>query len=127
MENIGIYSHFGPYFKALRKEKKITLRQFCKTAAADPGNISKMERSVWPPPQDRAILERYAETLGVERGTDEWYQFFDLAAVDCGIVPHDLMSDDKVVEMLPAFFRTLRGQRPTEAEMREVAEKIRRS
>ena len=127
MENIGNYSNFGSYFKALRKEKKITLRQFCKAAAADPGNISKLERSVWPPPQDRAILERYAETLGVERGTDEWYQFFDLAAADCGIVPHDLMSDEKVVEMLPVFFRTLRGQKPTEAEMREVAEKIKRS
>ncbi len=127
MDNIGVHNCFGSFFRALRKEKKITLRQFCKTAAADPGNISKMERSVWPPPQDRAILERYAKTLGIAEGTDEWYQFFDLAAADCGIVPHDLMSDEKVVEMLPAFFRTLRGQKPTEAEMREVAEKIRRS
>jgi len=127
MENIGSYKHFGPFFKALRKEKKITLRQFCKTALADPGNISKMERSVWPPPQDNEILGRYASALGVKKGTDEWYQFSDLAGADCGIIPRDLMSDEKVVEMLPVFFRTLRGRKPTEAEMRKVAEKIRRS
>ena len=127
MENIGSYKHFGPFFKALRKEKEIILRQFCKTASADPGNISKMERGVWPPPQDTEILERYAETLEIKKGTDEWYQFFDLAAADCGIVPRDLLSDERVVEMLPVFFRTLRGQKPTEAEMRNMAEKIRRS
>ncbi len=125
MENIGSYKHFGPYFKALRKEKEITLRQFCRKAAADPGNISKMERGVWPPPQDRLILERYSAALGVKEGSDEWYQFFDLAAADRGIVPQDLMTDKKVVEMLPVFFRTLRGQKPTEAEMKNLAELIR--
>lgn len=127
MENVGSYKHFGPFFKALRKERKITLRQFCKTALADPGNISKMERSIWAPPQDNEILGRYASALGVKEGTDEWYQFCDLASADCGIVPRDLMSDEKVVEMLPVFFRTLRGRKPTETEMRKVAEKIRRS
>jgi len=35
---------FGAYFKALRKEKRITLRAFCEAAGADPGNISRMER-----------------------------------------------------------------------------------
>lgn len=127
MQNIGSYKHFGLFFKAIRKEKKITLRQFCKVASADPGNISKMERSVWPPPQDKQILERYARALEIKEGSDEWYHFFDLAAADCGIVPQDLMEDEKVVEMLPVFFRTLRGQKPTEEEMKDLAELIRRS
>ncbi len=127
MEKVGSYKHFGPLFKDLRKEKKITLRQFCLKAGADPGNISKMERGVCPPPQDNEILERYATALEIKEGCDEWYQFYDLAAADRGIIPRDLMDDKKVAEMLPVFFRTLRGQKPTEAEMRNIAEMIRRS
>jgi hypothetical protein len=80
-----------------------------------------------PPPQDVDILERYAKALGVMAGSDEWYTFFDLAAADRGIIPKDLMSDHEVVKMLPAFFRTLRGQKPTEEEMAKLADKIRKS
>jgi transcriptional regulator with XRE-family HTH domain len=118
---------FGPLLKELRKQKRITLREFCKRANADPGNVSRIERGIWPPPQDGAILERYAHALGIKEGTDEWYRFFDSAAVDCGIVPRDIMDDDEVVKMLPVFFRTLRGTKPTEAEMRALVEKIRKS
>jgi len=79
------------------------------------------------PPQDPDILERYAKALEIEVGSDDWYAFFDLAAANRGIIPKDLMSDRDVVEMLPAFFRTLRGQKPTEEEMRNLAAKIKRS
>ena len=58
---------FGPFFKEQRTIKRITLREFCKLADADPGNISKLERGVWPPPQDREILERYAKALKIEK------------------------------------------------------------
>jgi len=80
-----------------------------------------------PPPQDTEILERYAKALGVKAGSDDWYVFFDLAAADRGIIPKDLMADHEVVKLLPAFFRTLRGQKPTEEEMTKLADKIRRS
>lgn len=120
----GIFRHFGEYLKALRFEKRITLREFCKRAQADPGNISKMERGIWPPPQDSDILERYAAALGISKGTDEWYRFSDLAAADRGIIPKDILSDREVVKMLPVFFRTLRGQKPTEKEMRALIEKL---
>ena len=115
---------FSAMFQELRKAKRITLRAFCEKAEADPGNISRMERGRMPPPQDRDILSRYAKALKISEGSDEWYLFFDLAAVDCGIIPHDLMSDDDLVKQLPAFFRTLRGQKPTEDELRKVVEKI---
>ena len=80
-----------------------------------------------PPPQDREILSRYATALDVKEGSDEWYLFFDLAAADRGIIPQDIMDDDELVRELPAFFRTLRGQKPTEDEMRRVIEKIKKS
>ncbi|MFH1702988.1 MAG: helix-turn-helix transcriptional regulator [Nitrospirota bacterium] len=123
----GEHNSFGEFFKSLRKKKRITLREFCIRASADPANISRLERSAMPPPQDTEILERYAKALDIEGGSNDWYTFFDLAAANRGIIPKDLMSDHEVVKMLPAFFRTLRGQKPTEDEMRKLADKIRRS
>ena len=121
------HSNFASFFKALRKGSRITLRAFCDVAVADPGNISRMERWAIPPPQDREILTRYATALGLKDGSNELYLFFDLAAADRGIIPQDIMDDQELVKELPAFFRTLRGQKPTEAEMLKVIEKIRKS
>ena len=117
----------GNFSKAFGKKKRITLREFCIRASADPANISRLERSAMPPPQDTEILERYAKALDIKGGSNDWYTFFDLAAANRGIIPKDLMSDHEVVKMLPAFFRTLRDQKPTEDEMRKLADKIRRS
>jgi len=124
---IDKYKSFGIFFKSLRKKKRITLREFCLQASADPANISRLERGTMPPPQDIDILERYAKALEIEVGSDDWYRFFDLAAADRGIIPKDLMSDHEIVEMLPVFFRTLRGQKPTEEEMLKLVAKIKKS
>ena len=123
----GESKSFGDFFKSLRKKKRITLREFCIKASADPANISRLERGAMPPPQDTDILERYATTLGIKAGSDDWYTFFDLAAADRGIIPKDIMSDSEVVKMLPSFFRTLRGQKPTKEEMRKLADKIKKT
>lgn len=127
MSNFEGYKSFGEFFKGLRKKKRVTLRDFCLRASADPANISRLERGAMPPPQDPDILERYAKALGLKTGSNDWYTFFDLAAADRGIIPKDIMSNREVVEMLPAFFRTLRGQKPTEDEMRKLAAKIKKS
>jgi transcriptional regulator with XRE-family HTH domain len=119
------HTEFGRFFASLRQRNGLTLREFCKNAGADPANISRMERGVMPPPKRREILERYALALGIESGSDDWYEFFDLAAANQGMVPKDLMTDSELVKALPLFFRTLRGEKPTPEEMRRVAEKIR--
>ena len=119
--------HFGPYLKELRKLGRVTLRQFCAEANADPGNISKIERGLWPPPQDHEILERYARALNIKEGSDEWYKFFDNAAADRGILPQDLMSDKDVVEALPVLFRTLRREKPSSDDLDSLVRKLRRS
>ncbi|HWH91561.1 MAG TPA: helix-turn-helix transcriptional regulator [Candidatus Binatia bacterium] len=118
------HKNFAQFFKSLRKESRITLRDFCEKAGADPGNISRLERGALIPPRDRSILSRYAQALGVKESTDEWYLFFDLAAADRGMIPHDIMEDREVAARLPAFFRTLRGQKPTEKELRKLIEKL---
>lgn len=115
---------FAEFFKSLRKESRTTLRDFCERAGADPGNISRLERGALVPPQDRSILARYAEALGIAEGSDNWYLFFDLAAADRGMIPHDIMQNRELAARLPAFFRTLRGQKPTEKELRKVIEKL---
>jgi hypothetical protein len=40
------------------------------------------------------------------------------------MIPHDIMENRQLAERLPAFFRTLRGQKPTEKELRKVIEKL---
>lgn len=118
---------FGRFFEALRQRNRFTLREFCRRAEADPGNISRMERGAMLPPKSPEILAHYATTLGLKKGSEEWQAFFDLAAVAQGKVPEDLLSDQEVVKMLPVFFRTLRGQKPTREEMMRLAEKIKQS
>ncbi len=118
---------FGSLMKGLRAQKRITLREFCKRANADPGNLSRIERGVWPPPKDHDILERYAKALDIKEASDDWYRFFDSAAADSGIVPKDIMSEEDVVKILPVLFRTIRRTKPTEEDLNRLVEKLRRS
>lgn len=118
---------FGGFFESLRQRNRLTLREFCRRADADPGNISRMERGAMRPPKSPEILNRYAKTLGLRENTEKWQAFFDLAAVAQGVVPADLLSEEEIVKALPLFFRTLRGQKPTPEEMKRIAEKIKKA
>jgi len=63
--------------------------------------------------------------VGLKEGDDAWYRLFDLAAAEAGRIPPDLMDREEVVGMLPAFFRTIRGQKPTEDDMKRLLNKLR--
>lgn len=118
---------FGEYFKRLRVMQGATLRDFCIEKGFDAGNISKLERGLLPPPQNEGKLAEYAAALGIRRGSTEWYEFFDLAAADSGIVPQDLLSDSRVVSRLPAFFRTLRNKKLTAEKLDALIERLRKA
>ena len=118
--------HFGEYLRSLRLQREVSLREFCRRAGVDPGNASKTERGLLPPPNDLVTLERYASALGVNKGGDEWHLLVDLAAADQGIIPKDLLSDKEVVALLPAVFRTLRGGKPSEEEIDRLVDRLRR-
>lgn len=120
-------NNFGAFFKRKRLEKGWTLRQFCLDHEFDPGNISKMERGLLPPPSSRDKLKNYAEALGIEAGSREEQAFFDLADAGTGRIPLDVMTDEQLVQRLPLVFRTLRGQQVPEERLKELAELIRRS
>lgn len=120
-------SKFAAMLKQIRLKKKQTLREFCLKNGFDPGNYSRLERGLFPPPESHELLERYAIALGIKSGSDQWLELFDLAAAERGKIPEDIMSDKKVVDKLPVFFRTMRGKPLTSEQLDQLVEKIRRS
>jgi len=118
---------FGDFFKEKRIGLKKTLRQFCMENGLDPGNISKLERGLMQPPQGSDKLEEYAKYLHIKKGTDDWYKFFDLAAVEGGRIPEELLNDAKIAASLPILFRTLRGKKISEKKLDELVEMIRKA
>ena len=118
---------FGEFFRAMRAKKRLSLRDFCLTNGFDPGNISRLERGLLPPPESDEKLQAYAGALGIRRGSSDWFTFFDLAAAERGRIPRDVLSDTEVVQQLPVLFRTLRGQRVSEEELDALLHRIRRA
>ncbi len=118
---------FGEYFKQKRIEKGFTLREFCRKFDLDPGNISKLERGMLPPPESKAKLEEYASALGLRNGTDEWYQFFDLAAACKGVIPRELMEDKELIKSLPIIFRTFRSKKVSKKAVADLIERLKKT
>ena len=118
---------FSEFVKAKRKATGMTLREFCHAHGLDPGNYSRIETGRFAPPQKQELLEKYAQALGLAEGTDDWLEFFDLAAASRGELPKDLLSDEQVVAKLPVLFRTLRGQPLSPEKLDDFISKIRRS
>jgi len=119
-------ARFGGFFKAKRIELDLTLRKFASINKLDPGNLSKIERGVLPPPQSREKLEEYAKFLNLKPGTDDWYTFFDLAAAESGRIPEELLSNSEILDSLPLFFRTMRGQKVSDENLEKLIQLIKK-
>jgi len=111
---------FGTFVKDLRMRQRRGLREFCLEHGHDPSNWSKIEREVLPPPRDEKILREWADQLRIKRGSDEWLKFFEYAAVDTGRIPEHVLREEKVLEHLPLFFRTLSGQKPSREDLEKL-------
>lgn len=118
---------FGQFFKDRRIAAGMTLRRFCLENSLDPGNLSKLERGRLAPPKSATTLDKYAAALGLKKGTSEYQEFLDLAALEAGMIPPDVKDDAELLESLPVFFRTARGRRPSEEEVERLIEIIRRA
>ncbi len=117
---------FGAYFRELRTQKGWTLRRFCHENGFDPGNISRLERGVFPPPESAGKLLEYAKALELKEGGEEWLEFFDRAAAARGRLPADLQEDESLIGRLPILFRTLRGRKVTQEKLDQLVGLIRR-
>ena len=113
---------FGDFVKNLRIKNELTLRMFCRISKLDPSNWSKIERGVHPPPKSKQILIEIANTLKLSEGSNEWYTLFELAAIKH--FPIELIENQSVMEKLPVFFRTLRGEKPSRAELEKLIEML---
>lgn len=111
---------FGEFIRKKRLDASLSLREFCKQLEIDPSNWSKIERGLLPPPDDREYLNEIAKTVKIEKQSTEWYKLFDLASIARKKIPDDVYSNDDVLSALPVFFRTVRGEKPSEEELENV-------
>jgi len=118
---------FGEFFKRNRIALRKTLRQFCLENGFDPGNLSKLERGLLPPPTSSDKLEQYARSLKIKEGSNEWYEFFDLARVSAGRIPKEILSDREILSKLPLVFRTLKGQKLTKEQLAKLVREIKKA
>ena len=114
--------NFGEYIKNIRIKKRMTLREFCRETKYDPSNWSKIERNILQPPKSKEILNSIADTLNIEKDSEEYSTMLELAALS--YIPTELIESD-VVERLPIFLRTIRGQKPTREELEELIKILR--
>jgi transcriptional regulator with XRE-family HTH domain len=118
---------FGKLLRSFRQRTGQTMRDFCIKNKLDPGNYSRLERGMFPPPQKEELLTRYATALGLVRGSEEWIEFFDTAAACRGELPKDLLTDQELLDKLPVLFRTLRASPVATEGLDELIDKIRRA
>jgi transcriptional regulator with XRE-family HTH domain len=112
--------NFGEYFKKLRIGSMMTLRHFCEVNGFDPGNISKLERGVLPPPHDEDKLKKYALALGAKVGSDEYKTFFSLAKAFKVLDNVQDLTVSELLNMLPVLFRTVDNKDITPEKLERI-------
>jgi transcriptional regulator with XRE-family HTH domain len=114
-----------PLFAKFIHDKRIaaglTLREFCRLIGFDASNWSKIERGLSTPPQSKNVLDGIASVLKIEAGSQEYKEMFDLSALSS--IPDGLI-EEEILAQLPVFFRTVRGENPSEKELSELLKKI---
>ena len=112
--------NFGIFFRDRRITLGFTLRAFCERFGYDPGNISRLERNILTPSVDENILKGYAKALQIEQDSPEWVTFFDLAYTAKGTIPLDIRNNQQIMSVLPAFYRTARGEKLDKKKISEL-------
>ncbi|HAM87969.1 MAG: Helix-turn-helix domain protein [Candidatus Falkowbacteria bacterium GW2011_GWC2_38_22] len=120
-------NNFGAILKEFRFKKNLSLREVCKEIGYDPSNWSKIERGVLAPPTDLNTLHKWALTLGLKKGDSAYQDFIDQANISQGIIPEDILAQKNLVKSLPAFFRTIRNDKPSKEEIDTLIKLIRNS
>ncbi len=115
-------------FHELFKKRRMAIgsvREFARLSGLDVAYISRLENGIVLPPKDKEKLTKLAAVLGIARGSDEWWNFMDLAAIAKNELPEDLHDNERVAKILPAFYRTLRQQNLDEDELNALLSQVR--
>lgn len=119
---------FGAYLRALRLKIGKGLREFSIECETDPGNLSKIETGKMAPPTGD-LLDRIASALRLIPESVERKLFDTKAAVDRSELPEEtktLLSDDELLQKLPAFARLLKDKNKTlDQQMDEIVRLVR--
>lgn len=118
--------NFGNFFREKRVASGLTLRNFCERYGYDPGNISRLERNILSPSVDDEKLAGYASALKIQRDSEEWVFFHDLAHAAKGKIPSDIKKDEDVVGILPAFFRTMRNKKIDKEKLEKLIQLLKK-
>lgn len=91
---------FGEYLRALRKAKKVSIRELAKQVSKTPTYISDIEKGNNRPP-DESLLNKIIVALKLGDDTSQVKnKLFDLAAKERGVVSADIadfiMQDDDI-------------------------------
>lgn len=111
---------FGDFFRQKRISLGFTLRSFCERYNYDPGNISRLERNILLPTIDKQKLIGYATALKIPQDSEEWTIFFDLAHTAKGKIPEDIINSPHILSILPAFYRTARGEKLDKKKIKQL-------
>lgn len=114
---------FGQLVQARRAEIRLTLRDCAVRAGMDAGNLSRLERGRVAPPQDPAILVRLADALELT-GSTRAQELFDLASMQNGRIPRDILSNEDVMSALPILLRTVNNKQLDGAQIDKLIELI---
>lgn len=106
---------FGALLNKLRTENNLSIREVCKLVSYDPSNWSKIERGLISPPSEEKTLKLWVKALKVKG--KEIQEFIDDARIAQGIIPDDILSKTDMLELMPAFFRTVRNKKPSKEEI----------
>ncbi len=117
---------FGEFIKEKRLALDLSLRKFCKLLDEDPSNWSKVERALLLPPQDEKKLKKIAGILQITIDSDDWKKLKDYSNVDSAKIPDYIMNEKEVMELLPAFFRTVGSVKPTKEEIDELIKNLKK-
>ncbi len=118
--------NFGSFFRDKRISLGLSLRSFCERYGYDPGNISRLERNILSPSIDDEKLAGYASALKIQRDSEEWVLFHDLAHAAKGKIPSDIKNDEEVINMLPAFFRTMRNKKIDKQKLEKLIQLLKK-
>lgn len=106
---------FGSLLNEFRTENNLSIREICKLVSYDPSNWSKIERGLISPPSDDKTLKLWTKALKVKG--DGVQKFMDDARIAQGIIPDDILNKAEMLELMPAFFRTVRNKKPNKEEI----------
>lgn len=111
----------GSFLKKLRLDAGFGLRTFAEMIEMPASNLSAVEHGRRSMPEEKIML--VAQVIGLEKGSETWDQFFDLAK-SAGDIPADVRSIASK-GFVPALLRTIDNVQLTDDDIQNLIHEIR--